>query len=67
MIRDDIAEVLKKLRKDLGISQIKMAKKLGVSFAAYSVWERGGGLPNYANVVKIQEVVQEVSRGQVND
>lgn len=38
-------EVIKTLRRSLGMTQVKFAKALGVSFATVNRWERGHCVP----------------------
>lgn len=41
-----IAEMIKKLRTEKGISQEKLAERMGVSIQAVSKWENGGSCPD---------------------
>ena len=37
----DIGSVIKKYRKDIGLTQEEMAKRLGVTTSAVNKWENG--------------------------
>ena len=54
------AERLKKLRKDLGISQRELARKAGISSAMISLYEAGKKSPTIDVLMKLA-VVLEVS------
>lgn len=47
------AEKLKSLRKGAGMSQEKLAEKLGVSRQAITKWETDGGIPDIENIMAI--------------
>ena len=49
------ADRLLELRKEKGISQAKLAKELGVSFAVVCYWETDRSEPTAPNIVKIAE------------
>jgi transcriptional regulator with XRE-family HTH domain len=44
---------LKELREKKKMTQIEVAKKIGVCLAAYRLWEAGGGKPNEENYQKL--------------
>lgn len=48
---------LEKTRKDKGLSQIEVAKKIGVSANTYRNWEYGANEPNEENLIKLIEVL----------
>lgn len=48
---------LKALRKKLKMTQIDVAKAVGVSVASYRLWEQGGGKPNPGNLEKLKLVL----------
>ena len=48
MDQDKIGEFIQMLRKEKNISQVELAKRIGVSNKAVSKWETGNGLPDYA-------------------
>lgn len=47
------AEKLKNIRKQAGMSQEKLAEKLGVSRQAVTKWETGAGIPDIENMMVI--------------
>jgi len=44
----------KRERIKIGLTQIDVAKEIGVSLAAYRLWELGGGKPNEQNMLKLK-------------
>lgn len=53
-----LVEQIKYYRKQAGMSQEKMAEKIGVSRQAITKWENGTGTPDIANLVAIAELFQ---------
>lgn len=53
---------LKEIRKENGLTQIDMAKRLKVSLNAYILWERGGNNPNEDNQHKIDQLIKELKQ-----
>ena len=51
------SERLKKLRKQAQLTQVDVAKKLGISQPAYASWEHGVKKPTQENLVKIAQVL----------
>lgn len=51
-------EKIKIVREKLGISQERLAKELGVSFATVNRWESGKFMPNY----KAMRIFEEFCR-----
>lgn len=47
------AEKLKSIRKQAGMSQEKLAEKIGVSRQAVTKWETGAGIPDIENIMSI--------------
>lgn len=47
---------IREARKGMGLTQIELAKRLGVTFQHLSLWERGIVSPSYRNLVKIANV-----------
>ena len=44
-------------RRKAGVSQVKLAKELGVTGAAVCLWEKGRNMPRAALLPKIAEVL----------
>ncbi|MCQ2535569.1 MAG: helix-turn-helix domain-containing protein [Lachnospiraceae bacterium] len=53
-----LEEQIKHYRKQAGLSQEKMAEKIGVSRQAITKWENGTGAPDIANLMAIAELFQ---------
>ncbi|RGN67541.1 XRE family transcriptional regulator [Streptococcus anginosus] len=53
----EFSERLKKHRKDIGLTQVDIASRLGISQQAYASWERGVKKPTQENLVKIAQVL----------
>lgn len=51
-------EKLKMIRRQTGMSQEKMAEKLGVSRQAITKWETDGGIPDIENIMAISSLFQ---------
>lgn len=56
-------EEIKKWRKELGISQEKLAQLLGVSFGTINRWERGACKPSRLALDKIEAIISNQIRG----
>ncbi len=48
---------IKEVRKQSGVSQIQMAKKLGISQGAVAMWETGKRIPKTTDLPKIAEAL----------
>ena len=53
-----LEEQIKYYRKQAGLSQEKMAEKIGVSRQAITKWENGTGTPDIANLMAIADLFQ---------
>ena len=51
-----LEEQIKYYRKQAGLSQEKMAEKIGVSRQAITKWENGTGTPDIANQMSIRTI-----------
>ena len=47
--------ILKKLRKDRGISAKELAEKVGVHSSTILTWEKGKGKPNLVKLIKLAD------------
>lgn len=56
MIKNDIGDNLRKLRKNAGLSQKQMAKALGISAATLCAYETGKTVPSMSVVVRASEI-----------
>lgn len=48
---------LKQRRKELGLTQIEVAKRVGVALMTYQLWEKGVGQPKPENLEKLNKVL----------
>ncbi len=53
-----LEEQIKHYRKQAGLSQEKMAEKIGVSRQAITKWENGTGIPDITNLMAIADLFQ---------
>lgn len=53
-----LEEQIKSYRKQAGMSQEKLAEKIGVSRQAVTKWENGTGTPDISNLIAIAELFQ---------
>ena len=51
-----LEEQIKHYRKQAGLSQEKMAEKIGVSRQAVTKWETGAGIPDIENMISISNL-----------
>lgn len=51
------AERLKELRKQAHLTQVELAKRLGIGQSSYADWERGKKKPTQENLVKIARIL----------
>ena len=51
-------EKLKARRKELKLTQKEIAEQLGISFQAYSAWERGVKEPSKEKVKQLEEILK---------
>ena len=49
------AERLKELRKQAHLTQVELAKQLGIGQSSYADWERGKKKPTQENLIKIAQ------------
>lgn len=53
---------LKEIRASLGISQMKLAAKVGVSLLTVQLWEQGISSPNAENRKKLEMMIKELAK-----
>lgn len=51
-------KIIKKLRLDAGLTQVKLAEKLSVTDKAVSRWERGIGLPDHGLLKELSDILK---------
>ena len=56
----DLGRLVKTLRKKLGLSQEKLAARMGVTFSSVNRWENGHSKPSPLAVQKLEELVIEL-------
>ena len=55
--RSDVMDI-RKLRKELGLTQSDLAIKCGVSLTTIQLWERGVSTPSEENLEKLKKALQ---------
>ena len=55
-------ESIKELRRQLGLSQEGLARKLGVSVITVRRWEKGSFKPSPLALLRIDESIKEIKR-----
>jgi putative transcriptional regulator len=58
----EIADLIRELRQHLGLSQEKLAAKLGVSFRTVNRWENKRAVPSALALKQIEGLLQQMSR-----
>lgn len=53
----DIGSTIKELRKEIGLSQIQLAKMVGYSQSVITKWENGESEPNVKAIKKLAKVL----------
>ncbi|MHA1304075.1 MAG: helix-turn-helix domain-containing protein [Candidatus Heimdallarchaeaceae archaeon] len=48
---------IKELRKANKLSQVELARRVGVSITSVQLWEKGGMNPNEENLIKLKKVL----------
>jgi len=56
MTADVLPEDFKKLRENAGLSQKKMAEKLGVSLSMFQKYEQGDNIPSYEVLLRMAQI-----------
>ncbi|HLO51614.1 MAG TPA: helix-turn-helix transcriptional regulator [Kamptonema sp.] len=57
----EIAALIRELRQQLGLSQEKLAAKLGVSFRSVNRWENRRAVPSALALKQIEELLHQMS------
>lgn len=57
-----VMEDLRKRRKALGLSQMELARLVGVSLPTIQIWERGVSEPKPENREKLEQVLSELEK-----
>ncbi len=53
---------LKSTRESLGISQIALARRVGVSMLTIRLWEMGAAFPKEENLKRLKLVIDELKK-----
>ncbi|RLB14972.1 MAG: transcriptional regulator [Deltaproteobacteria bacterium] len=65
---ENFPELVKEVRRKLGLSQEELAHELGVSFATVNRWENGKTMPSkMARTVWKQFCQRQIEEGKLND
>ena len=57
LVRERVIKMFKEILKEKHITQIQLAKQLGVTQAAVSLWIRGGDKPRLDKIYKIAKIL----------
>jgi type I restriction enzyme M protein len=58
-ILDDVPGALRAIRAKLGLTQVELAERLGVSYATVNRWEGGGNRPQRAAMARIAALAED--------
>ncbi|QXA19241.1 helix-turn-helix domain-containing protein [Streptococcus gordonii] len=53
----EFSERLKELRKQAHLTQVELAKRLGIGQSSYADWERGKKNPTQDNLIKLAQIL----------
>ena len=56
----DLARLVRSLREKLGLSQEKLAARMGVTFSSVNRWENGHSKPSPLAMQKLEELVVDL-------
>lgn len=51
-------EIIRSIRKEIGMTQKEVAEKMGISDKAVSKWERGSGMPDLSLLPELSEILK---------
>ena len=52
-MHETMGQIIKRLRKERGLTQESLAERLGVTFQAVSKWETDAGMPDVSQIVPL--------------
>ena len=55
-MKETMGQIIRRLRKERGLTQEELAEHLGITFQAVSKWENGTGMPDISQVVPIARI-----------
>lgn len=61
---EDFPEQIKQLRGRLGLTQVMLAERLGVSFPTVNRWENGKSMPSQLSWNRLREIAGELVEGE---
>ena len=62
MNKKQSAQLMRAVRKSLGLTQEKMAARLGVSFPTINRWENGRSQPSPLALQRIEQILEEMGK-----
>ena len=62
MVTENVPEMIRELRGDLGLTQEQFAAKVGVTFSTVNRWENGKGKPSPLAMLRVEKLQKKVVR-----
>ena len=61
-IQNEVSTLIRAIRRQTGLTQEKMAARLGVTFPTINRWEHGRARPSPLAILRLKELVDSLSR-----
>src|SRR5258708_8468363 len=61
----DLGEIIKKQRKDMGLTRQQLADRIRVSVASIYIWENGDYIPTRVNLKKLTDIGFAINEGDI--